>query len=168
MWTKLGKLSDEHISYLNEYYQNNQDRLKIVDWWHVKGVKLLKMDNLDDPTFLELRMEMYDLIEDKDLFPNACYILEYYKDSFTTFHTDFVGNEADSSITTVTLIHESDDLVGGKALFRDEDRAVTVLDQNLGDVLSYGHKVHHGVSKVLSGSRRVFINWYKSRVGSLT
>ena len=164
MWNKLGHLSEEYVSYLNEYYDNNQSKLEVIDWWNVMGVKLLKLNTLDDPTFLELEMEMYQLVDNKNLLPDAQYMLEYQERSFTIFHTDSVSGKGDNSLTTVTLINQSEDLVGGKALFKEDNEAITVLDQDVGEVLSYGHNVEHGVSKVLKGTRRVYINWYKSRM----
>ena len=165
MWNKLGHLSGESISNLNDYYEQNQSGLKVINWFNVRSAKLLILDLVDDPTILEASLEMYDLIGDdrRFLYPKACYILEYYEGSFTRLHKDSIGEEDTDSLTTVTLIHQSDDLSGGKALFMDKDKSITILDQDIGEVLSYNHRIMHGVSKISKGTRRVWINWYTSK-----
>lgn len=161
MWSNIGRLSDNHITYLNDYYDYKKNNLDMENWLHVSGVKKLMLTSTDDPNILECGFDIYDMINNKNLVPYVSYILEYYEGSFTTFHKDNV--KQNNIITTVTLIHQSNNLNGGKALFRDEDKSITVLDQKVGDVLCYGSHVDHGVSKVVNGARRVLINWFKQK-----
>lgn len=160
MWTKLGHLSEESISYLNDYYDQRKIDIEVKDRANVKSVKCLSLDTVEDPDILGLNLEIYDLIENNSLLPKTSYILEYYENSFTDFHIDSIANEGFDSLTTITLIYKSEDLEGGYPLFRDERGAIVVLNQNVGEVISYNHGVKHGVSKVLKGTRRVLVNWY--------
>ena len=164
MWNKLGKLSDEMISNLNRYYNENEYKLKIKDNYNVKKVKTLRLNHIDNPAVLEAGFEIYNLIKNKTLKPYDSYILEYYENSFTAIHYDGIGDNLTNSITTVTLLHQSDDLLGGKILIKNkEDKSIEILEQNVGEIISYDHMVYHGVSKILKGTRRVLVNWYNSR-----
>lgn len=168
MWNRLGKLPDEMISNLNRYYDENEHKLKIKDVENVKKIKYLQLDNVDDPDVLDSGFEIYNLLKDETLKPYDSYILEYYENSFTTIHHDIIGDDFSNSITTVTLLKQSDDLQGGKIIVIDpEDRSTVILDQSIGEVISYNHRIRHGVSKVLKGTRRVLINWYNSRLDDI-
>lgn len=160
MWSKLGHLSEESISYLNDYYDQRKMDIEVKNRGNVKSVKFLRLDTVEDPDILGSNFEIYDLIEHNSFLHKASYILEYYENSFTTFHEDMIVKEGFDSLTTTTLIYKSEDLEGGHAIFMDERGAVTVLNQNVGEVVSYNHMATHGVSKVLKGTRRVLINWY--------
>lgn len=164
MWDKIGKLPDEMISNLNRYYDENKHKLKIKDNQNVKNVRTLVLNHIDNPDILDAGFEIYNLINDKNLKPYTSYILEYYENSFTVIHQDDIGNDLTNSVTTVTLLHQSDDLLGGKILIKnEEDKSITILEQNIGEIILYNHRVFHGVSRTLKGTRRVLINWYNSR-----
>jgi hypothetical protein len=168
MWNTLGKLPDEMISNLNRYYNENEHKLKIKDIGNVKNVKCLRLNSVDDQNVLDVGFEIYNLINNKTLKPYDSYILEYYENSFTAIHHDIIGGKLTNSITTVTLLKQSNDLLGGKILVIDpKDKSIVILDQNIGEVISYDHRINHGVSKILKGNRRVLINWYNSRADDI-
>lgn len=168
MWNRLGKLPDEIIFNLNKYYDENKHKLKIKDNYNVKNVRTLGLNHIDNPDILEAGIEIYDLLNNKSLNPSSSYILEYYENSFTCTHVDLIGDEETNSITTVTLLHKSNDLLGGEILITDKkEKSIVILNQDIGEIISYSHRVPHGVSKVLKGTRRVLINWYKSKTDNI-
>lgn len=166
MWNRLGHLPDNIISDLNDYYNRRKDDFDVKDRWNVKAVRTIELKLVDDPIILECNFELFELIGNPLLSPRTSYILEYYENSFTNMHIDRVEDSEYDSLTTVTLLHRSEDLEGGDALFMDNkhenplDNPITVLKQEVGEVVSYSDGELHGVSKVLKGTRRVLINWW--------
>jgi len=166
MWDRIGHLPDYIISDLNDYYDKRKENFNIVDRGNVKSVRHISLDAVDDPAVLECNFELFELIGNPALTPRACYILEYYENSFTNMHIDKVEDSEYDSLTTVTLLDRSEDLDGGDALFMDNkhenilDNPITILKQEVGEVVSYSDGELHGVSKVLRGTRRVLINWW--------
>lgn len=146
-------LSPQEIKYCNEYFEKSEK--KYYDVWHnVVNVNKVEID-LSDAGMRH--------ISNKLLFDNlrirAFYMLEYYKDSFAQTHTD-----NDSNATSVTLIDTSQDLIGGNTILQDvikEKKCILSLPSKLGETFIYNGSIVHGVSKVLSGRRRVLIMWYK-------
>ena len=109
------------------------------------------------------------------------YFLEYNTGSFCRKHVD---DEESVGKTGVTLVHASDDLLGGDSIlylphYKDPNFSFdenwyeegddkegaeivpVVAYQNEGDTLWYDHKQNHAVSRVESGTRIVLISWYK-------
>jgi hypothetical protein len=168
MWNRLGKLSDETLSNLNTFFDQKKYELKIKDYGNVKNVRVLRLEHVDNPYVLDAEFEIHSLINDNTLNPYLSYILEYCENSFTTMHVDKIGGEETDSITTVTLLHKSEDLIGGQIVIKNKtERSITVLDQNVGEIISYNHRVSHGVSVVSKGTRRVLINWYNSKADNI-
>ena len=146
-------LSPQEIKYCNEYFEKSDK--EYYDVWHnVVNVNKVEIDLSD------IGMKH---ISNKLLFNNfrirPFYMLEYLQDSFTQIHTD-----NDSNATSVTLFDASEDLVGGNIILLDsikEKRCILSLSSKLGETFIYNGSIIHGVSKILSGRRRVMIMWYK-------
>jgi hypothetical protein len=167
MINRLGYLSEESISDLNKYFENVKSNITIEDSKDelVKSVRILPLSTVDDPDVMSVLLECYHMIDKNTLKPYTSYIIEYYEDSYTQIHTDKIGKEEEDSLTTITLLDKSEDLNGGKIILGDViDNVVgsiTIFEQDIGEMISYNHRTYHGVSKVLKGTRRVLVNWYK-------
>ena len=85
------------------------------------------------------------------------YILKYGPNSFTKMHVDHPSN---SHKTGITLIQQSDDIVGGDAIVIDKTGAPSVIKQNVGQTLWYDQRLSHGVSKIEKGERHVLVTWW--------
>jgi len=114
----------------------------------------------------------------------GAYFLKYEEGSFTRMHKD---NE--SRLTIVTMVDQSDDLVGGDAIVREEYRSpeggrdstqkcvradyekdrppygqeiiMDVVPVEDGESLIYGNDLDHAVGRVRSGQRIVLITWFR-------
>lgn len=113
------------------------------------------------------------------------YFLDYVPGSFTRMHHD-----RDSELTVITIL-EQNNLVGGYSLFYDKylcpegGRPKTlvcrrddkekesppynkpiipvVVSPKVGDSLIYDKHLNHGVSRVQSGNRIVFVCWFRKK-----
>jgi Rps23 Pro-64 3,4-dihydroxylase Tpa1-like proline 4-hydroxylase len=168
MWSNLGNLSEEFIFNLNKHYDERKNKLSLRNNNNVKNVRTLILDYTDDSDILDTGFEIYSLLNNKTLIPYSSYILEYYENSFASLHKDAIGENETNSITTVTLLHQSDDLLGGQILiYNDDETSITILNQNVGEIISYNHRTTHGISKVIKGTRRVLVNWYNSKADNI-
>ena len=87
-------------------------------------------------------------------------------------HSDFflkydIGAKADvhqdahslrGGISTVTLLHKTDDLQGGHVIAEGVEHP-----QEVGDTIFYGAHTWHGVTEVTQGTRLVLIGWYANQ-----
>jgi len=113
------------------------------------------------------------------------YFLDYVPGSFTRAHFD---NNTECSVITVI---EQNNLVGGYSIFQDRytrphggrDSSLVcqrgdgekerppynkhiipvVVSPEVGDSLVYNKMARHGVSRVESGNRLVFVSWFRKR-----
>ncbi len=160
-------LSDEDIKFLNDDY--NQRETQIIK----------RFGNL---FHLEQRFPkvLHEHINSKlhPSTPTAHYYLNYVEDSFCRLHHD-----NDVMLTTVTLIDQDPNLVGGETLLMDsfkkkhyekfdtfswqkkEDYVFDgafivprVVDLQVGETMFF-HQMH-GVAKVISGFRKVYVTWH--------
>lgn len=99
--------------------------------------------------------------------PNS-YFLRYTAGSFACMHQD---NPKEIKKTVITLIHRSDDIVGGDAVLMGRGKVsdTVILKfpvipvQEVGSSLIYNNNVIHGVSKVESGERIVLVTWFRKQ-----
>lgn len=160
-------LSDEDIKFLNDDYEKQKRQV------------IKRFGNL---FHLEQRFPqvVHEHITSKihPQSPKAHYYLNYTEGSFCRMHHD-----NDVTLTTITLIDQCPDLVGGQTLVNDpfkrkhyekfdtfswtdpNDYAFDgafimprVVDLKVGETL-YLHQMH-GVAKVISGFRKVFVTWH--------
>jgi predicted 2-oxoglutarate/Fe(II)-dependent dioxygenase YbiX len=89
----------------------------------------------------------------------GAYILKYGPNSFTGMHQD---NSEESQKTSITLIEQSNDIVGGKAIITDNMGAPIIVEQQVGQTLWYDQSLWHGVSKIEKGERKVLVTWWKN------
>lgn len=164
MWNRLGYLSEESVSDLNRYFDDKKSSLPRKEFGNVISARRLSLVADDDSSVLSAALECYHMMGQTNLKPYDSYVLEYYEGSYTAMHVDGIGDSKYNSLTTITLLNKSEDLSGGNILIRDDEKdlgAMTVLHQSVGEMISYSHRVPHGVSKVLKGTRRVLVNWYE-------
>ena len=110
----------------------------------------------------------------------AHYFLRYDKWSFARVHTDDVTKITN---TVITLLDQSDDLIGGETLVWDKFYELPLLTPehnkngkppvhqatdlvpcspklNIGESLIYSGITKHGVTQVEQGHRTVLVSWY--------
>ena len=167
-------LPDELIKFYNNYWENNQDKIKHHEvLGNVFNIKRMRLDNNTVPEILETQFILSEFAQihfnnqgiSNKIVPNdGYYILEYAKDSFARMHMDgLTGNGA----TTIALLDKSEDLSGGYILVRKEEspdiKSFDVVEQDIGEVVIYNTNVFHGVSKVNNGTRRVLVAWFNGK-----
>lgn len=81
------------------------------------------------------------------------FLLKYEVGGKADVHQD--SHSIDGGISTVTLIHKTDDLQGGNVIAEGVE-----YPQQVGDTIFYGAHTLHGVTEVTRGSRLVLIGWY--------
>jgi|TARA_R110002153_G_scaffold270876_5_gene437614 hypothetical protein len=89
----------------------------------------------------------------------SAYILKYGTDSFTGMHQDYSGQ---SQKTSITLLEQSNDIVGGKAIMIDNMDAPVIVEQQVGQTVWYDQSLWHGVAKIEKGERKVLVTWWKT------
>lgn len=146
-------LSRQELQYCNQYWDRSKKHYYDV-WHNVINVNKVDID-LSDPGMNHIVNKLtFDGLNIK-----VSYMLEYYKDSFTQIHVDNGTNA-----TSVTPINISNDFKGGYTILQDiinDRKCLVTLPSELGNTFVYNGSIGHGVSKVLSGTRRVLIVWYK-------
>tara|TARA_R110000772_G_scaffold2311_11_gene8018 strand:- start:264 stop:815 length:552 start_codon:yes stop_codon:yes gene_type:complete len=172
--------NDTELAQLYEFYKTVKAE-RIKQYYNLFYVK--KSDIREPELNYEQRLAWSPLREKIDeaagLTAYAHYFLEYKTHSFCRSHTD---NEEEIGKTGVTLVHASDDLMGGDSILylkyeKDNDYEFdvnwyrdtpeggefvpVVARQDEGDTLWYDHNQKHAVGLVESGTRVVLISWYK-------
>lgn len=144
-------LNEEHIEILNDYWNRNTDIVK----WHDKYDNLYNLEMLYGKTSDEEYNKVLTIFNDiAKSYPQKHYLLNYGENSFTRIHPDSTEKG-----TYVTLF-ESNDLLGGETLIRDEQRCIDIVDFKVGQTLTYDGNCDHGVARVRQGNRKVFVVWY--------
>ena len=144
-------LNEEQIEILKDYWKRNTDIIK----WQDKHDNLYSLEMLygkkSDEDYNKV-LSIFDDVAKRHI--QKHYLLNYIENSFTRIHPDATGNQ-----TFVTLI-ESNNLLGGQTLIRNDQRCIDVVDLEVGQTLVYDHNCHHGVARVQQGNRKVFVAWY--------
>lgn len=181
---KIEKIFDkEDIDILNRVY-DILTPVRVKRYYNL--FYLIKKDIIQDELIEAPLLNGWNRVKDKinkfNLDIMASYFLEYSAGSFCRAHTD---NVKEVGLTSVTLIHKSHDLKGGEAIGfyphwksnltefdlnrytkhddcnNGEPITPVVMHQELGETLVYSHDFKHAVSLVESGTRRVFVCWFK-------
>lgn len=175
--------NSEDISLLNKLYDSlpplNIKRFYNLFYLTKKDIIQEGMDDNLTSYWKEVRQK---LIQYTGMTPYSFYFLEYREGSFCRGHTD---NQEEVGLTAVTLINKSEDLEGGESIGylphwkssqdvfdvnrytqgddcnNGEQIIPVVMKQQVGETLIYEHNFKHAVSQVQSGTRRVFIAWFK-------
>jgi len=169
VYSKGQTLPTEVIDGLNAYWENNSDsRRHRNEMGNVVNVEYMDLKNSKDPDILEAQFLLSDLAkqhltetgESSTIVPHiGFYMLEYGAGSFTSMHVD--GQQGGIiGATTICLLTKSDDLSGGSIVV-DDNGALSVVDQDVNEVVIYNSDVMHGVSKLVSGTRRVIVCWFQ-------
>jgi len=169
VYSKGQTLPTEVIDGLNAYWENNSDsRRHRNEMGNVVNVEYMDLKNSKDPDILEAQFLLSDLAkqhltetgESSTIVPHiGFYMLEYGAGSFTSMHVD--GQQGGIiGATTICLLTKSDDLCGGSIVV-DDNGALSVVDQDVNEVVIYNSDVMHGVSKLVSGTRRVIVCWFQ-------
>ncbi len=147
--------------YAIDYFEENKKYLEanynVMKTWQAPVAP-------DDDLLLEMANNIKSVCEtvtNRKYKINSGKFINYVKDSYCKGHGDDI--EA-SHLSVITMIDMSSDLLGGEAYFaRDAQSEHThkMIPGPLksGDCLMYGHNVQHGVEKVFSGRRLVFVLW---------
>jgi len=90
---------------------------------------------------------------------NFAYILKYGINSFTAMHQDYSG---ESQKTSITLLEQSNDIVGGKAIIIGNMDTPVIVEQQVGQTVWYDQSLWHGVTKIEKGERKVLVTWWKN------
>jgi hypothetical protein len=99
-----------------------------------------------------------DLIHADGFKIGHAYALRYGPGSFARLHND----QPDAAHrTSVTLISQSDSIIGGEAIVTDFIGVPTIVKQKIGQTLWYPQNLVHGVGVVEKGERVVLIAWWK-------
>jgi hypothetical protein len=86
--------------------------------------------------------------------PIHMYFVEYTAGAFATKHSDAIEGYT-KTLTTITHLNDLDDYEGGESILGDKTYKVSK-----GSTIIFDGKEKHGVKKVISGSRLVFVVWY--------
>lgn len=84
------------------------------------------------------------------------YILTYQEGSYTRIHQDHDV----AAKTVVTLLHATDDLMGGECIFYGKNDCPVIHNMSVGESVIYDQSVFHGVGLVKTGCRTVLVSWY--------
>jgi len=89
----------------------------------------------------------------------GAYILKYGPNSFTSMHQD---HPEESQKTSITLLEQSDDIVGGKAIIIGNLNTPVIVEQQVGQTVWYDQSLWHGVTEIEKGERKVLVTWWKT------
>ena len=89
------------------------------------------------------------------------YFLNYVEGSWTKMHSD----DDAVSFTGVTIIEQSDDLIGGDTLVLEdrESGRFHKINVDIGETVWYDHDILHAVTNVERGNRKVLVTWMKAQ-----
>jgi len=147
---------EKDIKALNRCWELNEHRRRNQDQYYNLFFCDHRYPSSTDKVYQERLQKLVDHLGDWNA--NKHYLLEYGVGGYARLHHDdpVVGK------TMVTLLKDTD-LKGGATLIemKGHDRQLDIVDLNVGDTVIYGHDVHHAVSVVREGIRRVHIGWMK-------
>lgn len=148
MYTVQNLLDKEHINILKSFWKRNTEDIKRKDsHYNLHNIQILYGRKSDEEYNKVLKV--FDDIAGREA--DKHYFLNYVEESFARIHNDATGNQ-----TFVTLIEQSNVLLGGQTLTGDQQ----YIDLKVGQTLVYDHDFKHGVARVSRGHRKVFIVWY--------
>ena len=158
---QIATIFDESdIRVLNRCWELNFHRRRDQDQYYNLFYTDHRYPSTSDPVYMERLNKVCDYGDGWNA--DKHYLLQYNPGAYARFHTD------DPSVgkTVVTLL--SDDggnLRGGATLIelKNKDRCLDVVDLEVGQSVIYEHDVHHAVSVVREGFRRVHIGWMKPK-----
>lgn len=89
------------------------------------------------------------------------YFLNYVEGSWTKMHSD----DDAVSFTGVTIIEQSEDLLGGDTLVLEdrESGRFHKINVDIGETVWYDHDILHAVTNVERGNRKVLVTWMKAQ-----
>ena len=138
---EVAKVADSH------YHDVQDDDL---------GVKVRTINIKKNNLLLE-KINQFVAKMDPDLYLGECFFNLYKEGSYIKGHMD--GGQVRK--TVVTVIHKSEDLKGGYALFLDrENECPYVLDVDIGESIVYDQTAYHALSYIYQGSRLALVCWY--------
>jgi len=156
-------LSQSARTYLIDYFEENKK-------YYEKNYNLFKtwaqQIDYEDPMQVEMLSRVQKAAETamriKLLPVKNANIVEYVEGSYANGHVD---DPAYSSVSVITMINLSQDLIGGEAYFAKNKESLEYHKMipgplENGDSLMYGGSMYHGVEKILSGKRLVLITWF--------
>lgn len=147
--------------YAIDYFEENKEYLEVnynvMKTWQAPIAK-------DDDLLLEMANNIKSVCEkvtNRKYKISSGKFINYVKDSYCKGHAD---NPEASHLSVIVMIDISDDLIGGEAYFGKDRESIATHKMvpgpiSSGDCLMYGHNVYHGVEKIFSGRRLVFVLW---------
>jgi len=153
---------DRAIAALNRCWELNEHRRRNQDQYYNLFFTDHRYPSTEDKVYNHYLRILEEAATD-DLGEWHCdkhYLLEYKPGAYARLHHDdpVVGK------TSVTLLSDNGgELRGGYTLIevKGKDRMLDVVDLKVGETVTYEHDVHHAVSVVHEGFRRVHIGWMK-------
>jgi len=182
-------LDEDDLHILREIWKRS-DPVELKRTNNLFYIKLLKIrEKFIDDDVKESFMNVLKKIASTTKFGvkqiSSVHYIEYEEESYAKLHTDL-----QSTLTTVTLLDVSEDLEGGHSLIQTENKSIKrfenrqiwdgtkavdedtikrpqdqslvpeIISQQVGETVTYGPKLIHGVTKVTKGRRLVFIVWF--------
>lgn len=83
----------------------------------------------------------------------------YEQGCFFDWHTDPIPNKSGRQITTIVFLSHSSEYQGGKLYFKDPNKGVFRVDQEIGSVVHFNSTAMHTAKPVESGTRKVVVAW---------
>jgi len=156
---------EKEIATLNRCWDLNKDRSRNQDQYYNLFYTDHRYPSSEDPVYQHhlKKLELWVSSQEGGMWQaDKHYLLQYTKGAYARLHHDdpVVGR------TVVTLLSDDDGkLKGGGTIIevKDKDRQLDVVDLQVGQSVMYGHDVHHAVSVVHEGFRRVWIGWLKPK-----
>ena len=158
-YQKIQLFDETDIKVLNRCWDLNEHRRRNQDQYYNLFYTDHRYPSVSDPVYMERVQKLCDYLGGWS--PDKHYLLQYNPGAYARMHHDdpTVGK------TIVTLLDNDEGrLRGGATLIeiKDADRMLDVVDLDVGESVIYEHDVHHAVSVVREGYRRVHIGWMKT------